>query len=114
CWTANRHFQNALLAYNALGDALFFLGELSSARVQFEQGITLYDPHQHRPHAFRYGQDAGVVCSSMGAWTLFILGYPDQALKQLHAAFSLAQEVAHTFSLALVLMWIAELYQFSW
>jgi len=40
----------------------------------------------------------------MGAWTLFILGYADQALKQLRAALSLAQKVAHPFSLALGLI----------
>jgi hypothetical protein len=34
-------------AHRALGETLFFLGELTSARVHFEQGIALYDPQQY-------------------------------------------------------------------
>ena len=39
----------------ALGETLFSLGEFVSAREHLEQGIALYDPQQHRSHAFLYG-----------------------------------------------------------
>ncbi len=71
-----------LEAHGALGEALFWLGELASARVHFEQGIALYDPQQHRSLAFRYGVDPGVYCLSFAALTLWFLGYLDQALKK--------------------------------
>ena len=57
-----------------------------AAQAHLEQGIALYDPQQHRAHAFRYGQDPGVVCRSYAASTLWYLGYPDQALQRSHEA----------------------------
>ena len=48
----------------------------------------------------------------MGRRLKGILGYPDQALKSIEAAFTLAQELAHPHSLANVLYWAAWLHQF--
>ena len=62
--------------------------------------MTLYDPEQHRSLASLYGQDQGVSCRSWAALALWCLGYPDQALQQSHEALTLAQELAHPFSLA--------------
>jgi predicted ATPase len=62
--------------------------------------MALYDPKQHRASAFLYGEDAGVVCHSSAAWTLWYLGYPDQGLTRSHAALTLAQQVAHPYSLS--------------
>ena len=63
-----------------LGNTLNCLGEFAPAQAHLEQGIALYDPQQPR-HAFRYGQDPGVVCRAYAALTLWCLGYPDQALR---------------------------------
>ncbi len=77
------------------------MGEFASAREHFEKAISLYDPERHRPLAFRYGgADAGVRCLSYAAWTLWQLGYPDQALKRASEALALAQALSHPFSLA--------------
>ena len=43
-----------LEAHMALGPPLLFLGEMASAREHAERGIALYDPQQHRSHAFLY------------------------------------------------------------
>ena len=40
-----------------------------------------------------------------------VLGYPDQALKRIHEALTLAQELSHPFSLAYALNWAAWLHQ---
>src|SRR5262249_30435226 len=58
---------------------------------------------QHRAHVFLYGEDSGVVCHSHAAWTLWFLGYPDQALARIDEAVTLAQQVAHPFSLGYAL-----------
>ena len=71
-----------LEAHRALGSTLFCLGEFAAARAHLEQGIALYDPQQHRSHAFLYGQDPGVMCLSYAALVLWYLGYPDQALQR--------------------------------
>ena len=39
-----------LEAHYALGITLNYLGELTTAQAHLVQGITLYDPQQHRPH----------------------------------------------------------------
>ena len=54
-----------LEAHHALGTTLNYLGEFAAAQAHLEQGIALYDPQQHRAHAFRYGQDPGVVAAPM-------------------------------------------------
>jgi predicted ATPase len=95
-----------LEAYMALGPPLLFLGEIASARGYAERGIALYDPQQHRSHAFLYQLDPGVVCLSIAAWALWLLGYPDQALKRSHEVLTLARELSHPHSLAYAL-WIA-------
>ncbi len=87
-----------LLAHNVLGDTLLYLGEFSVAREHLERGEALYDVHQHRSHAFLYGYDSGVHCLNYAAWALWFLGYPDQALKKIHAALSLARDLAHPFT----------------
>jgi predicted ATPase len=88
-----------MLAHWAVGETSLYLGELASARAHLEQGIVLYDPQQHRSHVFQYGQDSGVFCLIHAAWSLWLSGYPDQALKRSHEALTLAQELAHPNSL---------------
>src|SRR5262249_55984565 len=89
-----------LRAHCTLGTTLLWLGEFAPARACLEQGIALYDPQQHRSHAFLYGSDSGTACLSELSMVLWCLGYPDQALKRSHAALALAGELSHPFSLA--------------
>jgi predicted ATPase len=89
------------------------LGELVSARAHLDQGIALYDPQQHRAHAFLYGQDPGVAIRCYAALTLWLLGYPDQARTRGYEAFTLAQELSHPFSLAYALGHVATFHQFG-
>jgi predicted ATPase len=100
-----------LVAHNVLGDTLIWLGEFADARAHLEQGLALYDPQQHRAHAFLYGYDSGVHSLAFGAWALWYLGYPDQALRRIHDALTLAQELAHPFSVAFALAFAAWLHQ---
>ena len=48
----------------------------------------------------------------MPHWTLWLLGYPAQALARLHEALALAHELSHPFSLAFARCWAAYVYQF--
>src|SRR5262245_29886858 len=86
-------------AHRALGATLFQLGAVASAHTHLTQGMALHDPQQHRAATFLYGDDAGVVCHSRAAWTLWLLGYPDQGLVRSYETVTLAQQVAHPFSL---------------
>ena len=75
--------------------------------------LSLYDGERHRSLAFRYGgADAGVACLMISAWTLWHLGYPDQALKRANEALALAQTPSHPFSLGFAEYFFAVLRQF--
>jgi predicted ATPase len=95
--------ESLLVAHQALGTTLFFLGGVAQARTHLEQGVALYDSRQHRSHALLYGQDPGVICLSTLARALWALGYPDQALQKSQEALALARKLAHPFSLAFAL-----------
>jgi predicted ATPase len=96
-------------AHYFLGDTLHYLGELALARVHLEQGIALYDPQQHCASAFRAGGDPGTNSLLGVAWALWFLGYPDQTLKRLHEALTLAQEISHPLNLTYALAYAAML-----
>src|SRR5262249_39263804 len=96
-----------LEAHTASGAILLRMGEPVPARMHLEQGIALYDPQRHGSHAFVYGQDPKVVCLAELALALWLLGYPDQAMKRSKEAITLAHELAHPFSLAFALFYTA-------
>jgi class 3 adenylate cyclase/predicted ATPase len=101
-----------LEAHHALWATSVWSGEVAAARAHLEQGSALYDPPQHHAHARLYGgHDPGVCALAHAALSLWILGYPDQALQRLRAALTLAQAVAHPLSLANALDFAAMLHQ---
>ena len=100
-----------VLAHYTLGSTWLLLGALPAARQHLEEGITRYTPDQSRALVFRMGLDPGVGCRAYAAWTLWVLGYPDQALARIHEALALAHELSHPYSLALVQWWAAYVYQ---
>ena len=102
-----------LQAHHALWATSFWFGQLALARAHSEHGIALYDSQRHHSLAFLYGgHDPGVCCRDFGALALWLLGYPDQALKRSHDALTLAQELSHPLSLAEVLGYAAWLHEF--
>jgi predicted ATPase len=92
----------AVVAHYALGWTWLCLGALPVAHQHLEECIALYTPDQRRAPVFRMGQDPGVACRANAALTLWVLGYPAQALALLHESLALAHELSHPFSLAWV------------
>ncbi len=101
-----------LQAHRALGETLLWLGEVAPSQAHLEQAIALYDPQQHRSHAFLYGTDSSVYCLTIAAYALWLLGYPDQALKKVQEALTLAQKLSHPFSLAFALAHGSRIHQY--
>jgi predicted ATPase len=99
-------------AHQMLGNTLFHIGEFIPAREHLEQGIALYDLQRNRLHAFRSGQDVGVAGLGYAAWSVWCLGYPNQARKRRHEALTLAQELAHPFNLAWTALFATVFQQF--
>jgi class 3 adenylate cyclase/predicted ATPase len=101
-----------MYAHLALGNTSLYLGHLLSARERLELAISLYDSERHRPLAFRYGgTNAGVVGLSIASRTLWLLGYPDQALERGNEALALAQGLSQPQSLAFAKVVVSFLHQ---
>jgi class 3 adenylate cyclase/predicted ATPase len=87
----------------AVGESLFYLGDLDTAYTSLTQGLARYRAEGQQAPAFRVVQDLGVSYLVHIAWILWLRGWPQQALQQGIEALSLAQDLAHPFSLAYAL-----------
>jgi class 3 adenylate cyclase/predicted ATPase len=101
-----------LVAHRTMGTTLFFLGEFPSALKYLEGGISFYDPQKHNFLAFSYGADPGLVCMLYKAWTLWHLGYPDQALNTAKEALFLIEELSHPHGLAFGLCYASAVHHY--
>jgi len=102
----------AVVAHYALGVTWLYLGVLPAARQHLQAGIAHYTPDQHQAPVFRMGLDPGVGCRVHAAWSLWLLGYPEQALARIHDALALAHELSHPFSLGYARCLAVYVYQF--
>jgi class 3 adenylate cyclase/predicted ATPase len=94
-----------------MGQTLLWLGAPAAALTHFVQGMALYNPQQHHASAFISRQVANVVCHGHAALALWYLGYPDQGLRQIDEAVTLAQQSAQPFSLGFALSGAAVFHQ---
>ena len=101
----------AVVAHYALGVTQLNCGALPVARRHLEEGLIQVAADQGRTAVFRMGQDLGVGCYAYAAVTLWLLGYPEQALARLHEALALAHALAHPYSLGLAWCYAAILAQ---
>jgi class 3 adenylate cyclase/tetratricopeptide (TPR) repeat protein len=97
-------------AHLMLGASLFYLGDLIAARAHLEEGIALYEKPADRGQVITLGADPGARCLAWAAWTLWILGYPAQALARMNEALPPDREIAHAFTRAWVLHFAATLH----
>jgi predicted ATPase len=106
CLTLAQHVQDPILlqeVHRMLGLTAFFLGEPVMALRHLEQGLVLYETQQDHLQPFPSEMDRGGVCLSGMAWTLWILGYPEQAIMKSRDALTLAHELSHAYTLAFAL-----------
>jgi predicted ATPase/DNA-binding winged helix-turn-helix (wHTH) protein len=111
---AQQVHETALLmtAHRALGNTLFMQGAVAAAHTHFAQALALYDAHPHRAAPSLLVEDVGVICLCRTSWTLWYLGYPDQALARSQESVTLAHQLAHPLSLSFAWGEAAVLHQF--
>jgi hypothetical protein len=83
----------------ALGILAFHRGELASARGHLAQGMAYYNTQQPQAQGALSGIAPGVSCLIHGALVLWLQGYPDQPMQQVHQGLTLAHAQAHPFTL---------------
>jgi predicted ATPase len=96
----------------ALGISLVHTGPQSSARQHFEQAIALHSVEQHLPLALRYSLELGTIANAYCAWSLWLLGYPDQALDRGNQTLALLDRITHPYTQSRALYWNAVLHHF--
>lgn len=101
-----------VVAQRISGTGAFWRGEMAVARTHLEPTLALYDPERHRSLAFLYVQDPRVAALSALSWTLFALGYPEQARARSREALDAARELAHPNTLAYGLLFACFFEQF--
>ena len=100
-------------AYHQLGWLQTYTGELASARQSQDELITRYDSKRHHSLAHLHGgDDPAVCCLGIRGLTLWLLGYPEQALQAAGASVRLAQQLSHPLSLAQAISNTAALHGF--
>lgn len=87
-------------AHHALGVSRNTTGEFRRGLEHLERAVALYVPERHASHAYLYGQDPGAICLIHAGFSLWFLGYPDQALSKNAEGLALARKLPHPSSLA--------------
>jgi class 3 adenylate cyclase/tetratricopeptide (TPR) repeat protein len=98
-------------AYHFAGAPRFHTGKFQAARDWHQQSLEAGD-YRGRFHSEVYGINMGVFCRAYISHCDWHLGYPDRALQTAEEGLALAREVAHPFSIAIALDYLAMLHQF--
>jgi len=88
---------------------LLNVGELVQTVEHCKHAMAGYNPEKHGFMAYLFGYDLGVLNLGFGSWAQWILGYPDQALRQLEEAMNIARKLGHPHTLAFIILGACEL-----
>ncbi|QJR11272.1 hypothetical protein DSM104443_02345 [Usitatibacter rugosus] len=99
---AQKATDGALLveAHRVTGNVAFWTGDFTTACVEMERAVALYDPQRHQALAVELGQDPDVANRGILSWALCYLGRPVSALEHIKAAVARADALGHPFSRA--------------
>jgi predicted ATPase len=98
-------------AHVLLGGVSFYRGDISPAREHLENAMELLNSDSERPCGSAFAQDRVVLALSWMALTLWMFGYPDQAVVYSEKALRSSVDQAHAFSRAVALTFDAVLHQ---
>jgi DNA-binding winged helix-turn-helix (wHTH) protein/tetratricopeptide (TPR) repeat protein len=99
--SCNEDEEAIVLADRVMGLSLFFMGRFAEAQHFLERAIDLSS--RARLTDLRFSLDHGVGASMYLSFTLWPLGYPDQAVDMMTQALARARVTEHAMTLALAL-----------
>ncbi len=99
-------------AWRGIGHGRFFLGELSEARDDLEKAIALCGRHHPQLDALSYTSNVEVDARSALAWTLELMGFPEQALSMSRRAVGAAENFATAHDVVYACYFTTVLYGF--
>ena len=98
-------------SYRCLGISRLFKADLEASRTALERCAQLYNDSKADNLAFLTPENPAVAALSVLPLTLWLLGYPDEALKRKREALELATELAHPYNIVFVHVWSAAFHQ---
>ncbi|MEA3413136.1 MAG: adenylate/guanylate cyclase domain-containing protein [Pseudomonadota bacterium] len=90
-----------------LGGMQFWQGNFLAARETLEKGRDAYDPSRIRPDSLSAQSDPGAFNLFQLSWTLWMLGYPDQAIQTCEQVLAMARALRQPFTMAMALFWVS-------
>jgi len=100
-----------VIGHAMIGASLYWMGDLEKALSHLRKSTSLYSPAQHRVLTWMYGHEPGMYAEVFLAFTLWLLGYPEQALAHTKEFLRLGLEASHAQSKAFALSCAATIYQ---
>lgn len=104
-----------MAGFASIGMSHGHLGAQLQARDHLDQAIELYEamePAERTEQTLRFGVALGVSSLSYAAWSLWILGYPDQALRLSDRALFASENAEHNYTKVRALYWNSVLHQY--
>lgn len=92
-----------IVGHRTMGSTLALMGDHVRAREHYTEALALYRPTDHRRLMTRFGQDLRVTCLGFRSMTLWLLGYPEEALKDADCALLEAHQIGHAATLMFTL-----------
>jgi predicted ATPase/class 3 adenylate cyclase len=105
-----QHLQNPttlLVAHHTVGSTLYWLGELTQAWTSLKHALALEEHQSQTLDAAATALVARVANYGYTAWTLWLLGYPEQAQQCNRQALDLAHVLSHPFSQVVAVFYAA-------
>lgn len=107
---ASKDSSRLVVAHTSRTLSLYFAGRFSEARQHLNQVLDRYDWDRHGHLARSYAVDRKTITMQFGAWTLWKLGYADQAARLVEDMIRHARRLGHANSLAQALTAGASVY----
>ena len=98
-----------VIAHWALGQSLFYLGDLEAARLHLDQALVGYDQNQYYDLVSLYGSNPLVRCLYYATYTKWLLGYLGSFRENVQALLEQTQEGMPPFSRAVALFYATRL-----
>jgi class 3 adenylate cyclase/predicted ATPase len=96
-----------MIGHRLMGTSLLATGDIAAARGHLDQATALYDPAEHRPLATRFGVDVRVAALFYRSFALWLLGYPEAAIRDADDALRNARELGQAATLMYALTVVA-------
>jgi len=106
---ANAHGSGtyAVMAWTSVMGSQIQKGDWAAVEAAYQRAHGAYDESQHAEHVTLMGGNFGVLAAAWSAHAFWFMGFADQALQRGHDALAMANRLAHPFSQALALAYLA-------